>query len=58
MLFLSDSVSLLLKINEKIKGVEEMEQLPEEKGSFEIGSSTTYQNTFIPIGETGKFGIE
>lgn len=44
MLFLSGSVSLVL--NEKMEGVEEIEQLPEEKGSFEIRSSTTCQNVF------------
>lgn len=41
-----------------MKGVEEIEQFPEEKGSFEIGSSTISQNTLIPIGDTGRFGIE
>lgn len=58
MLFLSGSVSLLLKRNEKMKEIEEIEQLLEEKRSFKIGSSTTCQNTFFPIGDTGRFGIE
>lgn len=30
-----------------MKGVEEIQQFQEEKGSFEIGSSTTCQNTFL-----------
>lgn len=41
-----------------MKGVEEIEQLPEEKGSFEIGSSITCQNTLIPRGDARRYGIE
>lgn len=36
-------------MKKKVKGVEELEQLPEEKESFKIQSSTTCQNeVFIP----------